>query len=456
MSTEWGDLERRLRELGSDLGDAPLPGPHSARQRARQRTRRQVAGATLGAVAAAAVGAVVLGGLGPLSLSQPDPADTPTSTPTPSPTGGVVEPGNELALTIEDLEASSGADEPVGWRSTDGPPGEPFLCAPEPGGADRVIEQWFQPSDEAYLHQIIEISTAEAARARFDSVAEDLPACVEERDAENPDDNQLSSVWTVDGIGDGAWLAEYFVPPRGPNGELMVVQVSVVLAGDTVTIITQGGPGMHGIEAGPLPYEIAMAAADRLCSWAGRDCTGDPTPGRVNPPVRTDVEPGWLNIDDIVTAMPFFGTISEVGDIFEGDAYGHVCMEPANPVAAGAAGVTSRQYTDPLDEALEIQFSEFIAQFDSDQAARAHYEDMLGAMEACGANQLGGVNATDFEGLAWRAADEFVAFHLVAVISGSNVAVVVVGEPSSAQDALPSDQTVGLIDRVGVRLAELD
>ena len=453
MSTEWGDLERRLRDLGSDIGGAPLPGPDAARHRARQRTRRQVAGAASG-IAAAAFGVISLGGLGPLSTSPPEPAHTPT--PVPSPTEDAVEPGSELALTVEDLEASSGADELVGWQQVDGPPGEPFLCAPTPGDADRVIERWFQPSPDGYLHQIIEISTSDAAQARFDSVIAELLSCVEERNADNPDDNQLSAVWTVDGIGDSAWLGEYMVEPRSAAGELMVVQVNVVLAGDTVTIITRGGPSMEGHNVGPLPYEVATVAAERLCTWAGRDCSGEPMPQRVYPPVRSDVEPGWLTVDDVVTAMPYFGTISDVGEILDGEDYGHICMEQANAVAAGATTVPRRMYSDPLDDALEIQFFEYVAQFDTDQAARAHYDDLQAAVEACGGDVLGGIENSGYQGSAWRVGDEFLVSHLGAVINGSNVAVVVLSEPSSAQDELPADQTLALLDRAGARLGDLE
>jgi hypothetical protein len=451
MSTEWNDLERRLR----DIGGAPLPGPDAARRRARQRTRRQVAGAAAG-IAAAAFGVIALGGLSPLSISQPDPADTPSPTPIPSPTGDVIEPGNDLILTVEDLVATY--DDPelaaqIGWEPAD-PPNEPFLCAPT-ASAD-AISRWFRTADDGYLNQFIEISTADAAQARFDSVIGEVLSCVEERNADNPDDNWLNMVWTVDGIGDALWTADYAVPPRGPAGELMIVQVSVVLTGDAITIITQGGPGMHGNEAGPLPYEIAIAAADRLCSSAGGDCISDPVPQRVHPPVNTDTEPGWLTIDDIVTAMPYFGTIGEGGAIHDGDGYGHVCMESANPVAAGATAVSSRQYTDPLDPALETDFSEYIARFESDQAARAHFDDLVGAVEACGARQLDTTAGSGYEGVAWLTEDEFAPFHLGAAINGSNVAVIVLGQPWSAHTELPPDQTLELLNRAGARLAELE
>lgn len=458
MSTEWNDLEHRLRNLGSDIGGAPLPGPDAARRRARQRTRRQVAGVTLGAVAAAAIGVAVLGGLGPMSISQPEPADTPTPTPSESPTGNDSEPGDDLMLTVEDLEASY--DDPelaaqIGWEPAD-PPDEPFLCAPAPSEADQVVERWFQPSDEAYLHQIVEITTADAAATRFESVVSDVLNCIEERNAENPDDNWLNVVWTVDGIGEALWTADYAVPPRGPDGELMIVQVSVVLAGDAVTIITQGGPGMHGNDAGPLPFDIAMAAAERLCTSAGRGCIGDPVPQRVHPPVNSDAEPGWLTIDDIVTAMPYFETIGEVGAIHDGDGYGHICMEAANPVAAGATAVSNRQYTDPLDPTLETDFFEYIARFESDQAARAHYADVISAVEGCGAQQIGTTAGPGYEGVGWLAEDEFAPFHLGVAVNGSDVAVIVLGRPWSAHTELPPDQTLELLARVGTRLGELE
>ncbi|HEX6338513.1 MAG TPA: hypothetical protein VFZ85_16260 [Jiangellaceae bacterium] len=456
MSTEWNDLEHRLRDLGSDIGGAPLPGPDAARRRARQRTRRQVAGATLGAVAAAAIGVAVLGGLGPMSISQPEPADTPTPTPSQSPTGDAIEPGDELMLTVEDLEASYADPElaaQIGWEPAD-PPSEPLLCAPT-AGAD-TVSGWFRTADDGYLNQFIEISTADAAQARFDAVIDEVLSCVEERNAENPDDNWLNVVWTVDGIGDSLWTADYAVPPRGPNGELMIVQVSVVLTGDAITVVTQAGLGMEAHNVGPLPYQIAMAAADRLCTSAGRDCIGDPVPQRVHPPVNSDAEPGWLTIDDIVTAMPYFETIGEVGAIHDGDGYGHICMEAVNPVAAGATAVSNRQYTDPLDPTLETDFFEHIARFESDQAARAHYDDVVNAVEGCGAQQIGTTAGPGYEGVGWLAEDEFAPFHLGVAVNGSDVAVIVLGQPWSSHVELPPDQTLELLGRVGTRLGDLE
>jgi hypothetical protein len=58
--------------------------------------------------------------------------------------------------------------------------------------------------------------------------------------------------------------------------------------------------------------------------------------------------------------------------------------------------------------------------------------------------------------VGWVTEDEFAPFHLGAVINGSHVAVIVLGEPSSAQDDLPPDQTLELLDRAGIRLGELD
>lgn len=452
MSTEWGDLERRLNELGSDIGGAPLPGPGAARRRGRQRTRRQVAGATLG-IAAAAFGVISLGGLGPLSTSPPEPAHTPTPTPAPAPTEA---PGNELALTVDLLEANSGANELVGWVRLENRPDELFACAPEANDADHVIESWFQSSPDGYLHQIIEIGTAETAKARFEAVIDEVLSCIEERNADNPDDNRLSNIWTVDGIGDGAWLAEYFVPPRGPDGELMIVQVSVALAGDSVTIVNSGGPGMHGTEAGPLPYDNLAAAADQLCKWAGRDCISEPDPQRAYPPVNTEVEPGWLTIEDIVAATPYFASINTV-DAVE-DAYGmHVCFEAAgDPFAAGAGSFENRSYSDNRDMALEVNITQLVLRFQSGDAAQSYYTQLVNSVEACGGQQTGDIGGDGYEGVTWLANDEFVSLHLGAVVYDSAVSILVAGQPSASQNELPAEQMQALLDQAGVRLGELE
>src|SRR5690606_36015145 len=106
MSTEHGDIRRRLEDLGAALGDLQLPGPDAARRRARQRSRRQAGGAVLGAVAAVAVGVISVGGLPAANTAPPAPAESPTGEPT-------IEPSDErLVLSVDDVEAGTGDGEP--------------------------------------------------------------------------------------------------------------------------------------------------------------------------------------------------------------------------------------------------------------------------------------------------------------------------------------------------------
>jgi hypothetical protein len=445
MSTEWGDLERRLRGLGSDIGGAPLPGPDAARHRARQRTRRQVAGAAVG-IAAAALGVIALGGLGPLSISQPEPADTPT--PTPSPTGDLVEPGGELALTVEDLEASSGADEPVGWRQATNPP-KPFACAPTPGDADRVIERWFETPEGGYLHQVIEISTPDRAQQRFDDLTAEITSCVQA----GGEEFVLDQVWTIDEIGDRAWIARYWAPPRTEELATLVT-ISMAQVGDSLTTVSQGGLAMDA--NGPPDDNVASIAATRLCEATGGQCEFAGQPQRIFPEAQPDV-PGWLTVDDVVAATGFDHITEGSGVADAGGDWGFACLTN-NPVANGAGSVEVRTYSDPTWQ-TDAPVSQSIAVFPSDQQAQDHFEALVGDANACDqgdtVEEIGQVSGDGYVGVAWRSTNEEfgTSFVFGVVVNGPAVSFVSFAEDEFLDLHLGADQAAELLDRAGQRLA---
>jgi hypothetical protein len=454
MSTEWDDLERGLHDLGTDLGDGPLPGPHAARTRARQRTRRQVAGATIGAVAAAAVGAVVLGGLGPLSISQPDPADTPT----PTPSGEIIDPNNALTLTVDDLEASSGADEPVGWQEVD--PLERFACAPAPGDADTdadkdadmVVERWFQASPDGHLNQIVEISTADEAEQRFNDLTAELRSCVEN----GGEEFRIDQIWSIDGIGDQAWTATYSAPPRTEEAATIVI-VSVVQVGDSVTTVTQGGLAQDfNLRPGD---DLPMLAATRLCEASGSRCEFAAEPHRVYPEAQPDL-PGWLTVDDVALATGF-DFITEGGAVADaGGSWGFACLEN-NPIDYGARSVEVRSYVDPTF-AVEASVYQSTAVFESAQQARDHFDALVADASACDAGspaeEIAQVSGGGYVGVGWRSTDEEygTSFVFGAVVNGPFVSIVTFAEDSVFDLYLEPDQVRDLLDRAGQRLDELE
>jgi hypothetical protein len=453
MSTEFDDLRHRLASLGDDLRDTRLPGANAARRRAQQRARRQATGAALGAVAAVAVGAIIVGGLPTLSSAPVQPADTPTHEPTEEPT---TEPSADaLLLTVDDLEAANSIDEPVGWTLTETATEPSFACAPAPGDADLVVQRSFATPDEGRLDQFIEISTAERAQARLEEIAVEIVACVEQRNAENSDDNWLSEIWTVDGIGDEAWLGEYLVEPRGELGELMVVQMSAVRAGDAVIVLAQGGLGMHGHLEGPLPHDLAAAAATKVCEISGGSCVTDPRPQRIYPDSAPVVVPGWLTIEDIAAEAPVLAGITSADFPVEAQEGVYVCVEIPVARPAGALSFQARLYVDLLDDP-DLHVSQVVSRFGSATEAEAHYADLVGWAAACGAEQVGEVSGDGYEGITWRSTDEFITFYLSAVIHGEAVSLITIPEPSAGAGDLPAEQVQALVARAGERLAELD
>lgn len=453
MSTEHDDLRRQLERLDEAVADAHLPGPAAARHRARQRSRRQATGAALGAVAAVAVGVLVVGGLPSVTSAPVLPAHTPTPTGEPT-TGPPI--GDALVLTADELEANSGHDELVGWTATDDSATPSFECAPVPGDADVVAQRSFVNPGEGRLDQFVEISTADRAGARFADITEGIVACVEQRNADNPTDNWMNVIWTVDGIGDATWQADYAVEPRSAADELMIVTVSVVHVGDAVTVITQGGPGMHGHEIGPLPYELAAAAAAKLCGSAGDSCVADPQPHRVYPAAAADV-PGWLTAQDVADAIGV-PEITEAGEPYDAEGqYWFICFDDPNPEAAGATSVERRSYVDPQDMVV-TSVDEALARFTSSGTAAEHYQELVAAGEGCvaqgDADEVASVDEAEYQGRAWRSTGD-IQFGFGVVSRGPAVAVVVL-TPGDPTDEITDDELRALLARAGERLADLD
>lgn len=454
VSTDDGEIRQRLENLGAALGDTRLPGPDAARRRARQRSRRQAGGAVLGAVAAVAVGAIAIGGLPTLNTAPPiDPAETPTDGPTDDSTGG---PTDSLLLTVDDLEESSGADELVGWSTAEVGAEPSYDCAPWIGDADHVVQRSFITPWDGRLDQIVEISTPERAEARFDEVTDSVVSCVEQAQEAAQEEFRLDEVWAIDGIGDGAWIARYWTPPWTDEGAMLVV-VSIVQVGDTVTTLAEGGMAMDANL--PPSHDLVRLAGERLCAASGRACSAEPAAQRVHPAPFPD-QPGWLTVQDIEETSGIEG-LTEGGEVQDTDgSYGFACIE-VDAAADGAASVERRMYFDPVWEIGE-SLDQAIARFPSVSAAEDHFDRIAEEAAECGdgmsTESTGEVAGPGFRGESWRStSEEFgTAFAFGAVVNGSAVTVLTFPAPEGfgGQD-MDADQLGALLTRAGERLADL-
>ncbi len=299
MSADFdSDLQRGLEGLSSDARHVGLPGPAAARRRARQRTRNQATGAVLGAVAIVASG--IFAFAQPTLSSAPDPADTPTGTvtaspstspptsPSPNPTAEMVALPESVLLTVEDIDNDS-----TRWQQV-GEPAAPWTCAPAaPAAADdrQVLRRSFGTAGSR-LDQIIEASTPDDAVARFEEIRSGVTACVDALG----DSYGFGWISAFDGLGDDAWQASYFAPPRNGD-EATLVRVDLVRTGLAVTSVSSGGFAMD--DNYPPEWDRAVAATTRLCEAAAGACVTEVERELLYPEGAQDLA-GWLTADDVV------------------------------------------------------------------------------------------------------------------------------------------------------------
>src|SRR5690606_25665421 len=313
-----------------------------------------------------------------------------------------IEPSDErLVLSVDDVEAGTGDGEPIGWREIDSAPEPSFECVPPIGDADHVIRRSFVPPDDGRLDQVVEISTPERAQARFDTITDAIRACVADAEAAGVADFQLDQVWTIEGVGDAAWIARYWAPPR-VDDSLTLVTVSVALVGDTVTTIVQGGLAMDANL--PPSDNLARLAAERLCAASGRDCAAEPDAQRLYPEPTPELS-GWLTVADVVQ-LTRFDEITDVGELVDDEGtYGFACLE-VDATAAGASWVRRRSYYDPLFVSDAV-VDQAVARFPSATAAEAHFDRIAGDASDCDGGPpatvaTGEVSGPGLRGATWR------------------------------------------------------
>jgi len=389
MSADFeSDLQRELESLSSDTRFMTLGGPDAARRRARQRTRNQAIGAVLGA-------AVIVGG-GVIAVAQPDlssapdfantPSQTDTTSITPSPASSepsqdpstepvpVVLPLTDaVLLTEQDLEQDDGAPN---WQRVD-PPEERWACAPdvEPDEGRQTLERSFR-TDDSRLDHIVEASTAAEATARFEAIRDAVTACVESLS----DGFGFGWISAFTGLGDDAWQASYFAPPREGDAATLV-RIDLVRSGLAVTSVSSGGFALD--DNYPPSEDRAVAATNRLCEQAEGACVTDVERQLLFPEGAQDLA-GWLTPADVAETTGLTAITQATEVIAKDDgSLGFVCFEQ-NALANGANSLLGRWYVDPTDPAAEA-VEEVVAAFPTGDEGVAYYEALVAEGDSCAA-----------------------------------------------------------------------
>jgi chitodextrinase len=387
MSADFeSDLQRELESLSSDTRFATLGGPDAARRRARQRTRNQAIGAVLGA--AVIVGGGVIAVAQPNLSSAPDFANTPSQTDpsstTPSPTSG--EPSDEpstepvpdvlpltdaVLLTEQDLEQDGGSPD---WQRID-PPRERWACAPdvEPADGRQTLQRSFG-TDGSRLDHIVEASTPAEATARFESIRDAVTACVEALS----DEFGFGWISAFTGLGDDAWQASYFAPPREGDAATLV-RIDLVRSGLAVTSVSSGGFAMD--DNYPPSEDRAVAATNRLCEQADGACATQVERQLLFPEGAQNLA-GWLTAADVAETAGL-SAITQATEVIAKDdgSLGFVCFEQ-NALASGATSVLGRSYVDPTDPAAEA-VEEVVVAFPTGDESVAYYEALVAEGDSC-------------------------------------------------------------------------
>jgi hypothetical protein len=432
-------LTHRLAALEADLAGVALAGPAAARQRAAQRTRRQVTGGVLAGVAAVAIG--FFGVFQEELVSAPP---QPAHTPTPN----VTAPPSEALLTLGDLPGAGD----IAWSETD-QPGEPFDCAPTPAAGSAEVH-YISPDFGRFDH-FVESSTD--AERRFADLRSEVESCAATMEATGQDEpHRLIESWSVDGLGDEAWMAAYFAPLATPVDfiETNLVLVRMVRSGPYVSVVVNGGPGNEFNEA--MPVDDSVTAATRLCEAVGETCVGEPEPHRLYPENVGDLA-GWLTADDVAQSLGL-PEITEGARPQPTDGGWHYVGLPSDPVAAGARSVDQRTYINPRNT-TGVVVDEIIARFPDEQTAREHYGELVAAADTFEQPgdvivNTGSVEGPGYTGQTWRSEnDEFgMVFVYGVVTNGDAVAAVVHGIGEDEGRDVTAAQMIQLMNQAGQRL----
>ncbi|HEY9409167.1 MAG TPA: hypothetical protein VIP77_06270 [Jiangellaceae bacterium] len=469
MTDDFDDeLNRHLASLDSDLDRTVLPGASAARRRAAQRTRHQVTGGLLAGVAVVAVGALTViqptftsapapahspSGTESVTVAPTTPTDAPSDDPSPNPSGDpsgdptgddeAAVPENAL-LTAKDLAGDTG----VIWHLIT-PPEAPLDCAPAtPEGAAEVH---FASSEGSQFDEFVEMT--DSPEQRFTNTTAQVKECVE-LGSQSDDSYHLDQIWTVDNVGDEAWIARYMVPDDVPEAT-RIVTVQIARTGDHLMALTDS---WYAQDANfPPELHRIVAGAERLCAALDTTCVNAPALGdRLHPVVEADA-PGWLTVADVVAATGL-GQITESAWATVEDELGwNYIGLPLDPTADGATSLERRSYFDPLDPG-SVTLEETVARFDDDTAARSHYDDLVAAadvsqQEGDVVTNTGTVSGDGFEATSWRSENaEFGSVFVYGVVVRGDAVAVVVHSPA---DTMSADRMNALLRAAGTHLGEL-
>ncbi|NED99523.1 hypothetical protein [Phytoactinopolyspora halotolerans] len=479
------ELQQRLNSLSADTTGTHMPGPHAARRRAAQRTRNQITTGALAGIAVLAIG--VIGITQDQMFTAPEPAEpTDTRTPTVSPTtpdtpdetddatppdgdptppdggGGGDDIPDDAFMTVEDItpDGEEGDVFPE-WTATDARQ-TPFDCAPvAPDGTDYSA---YENDGDGHFLQFIE--ETEDPVARFSQIRADLERCV--RDLEQSDEDQytqISQTWNVSGIGDEAWMANYFDQMEQPDDFFVanLVSVRMMRTGNYVNVVIQGGPGQD--DNANMDTEDSALSGERLCAAFGTECVGEVAAEQTDREPIGDID-GWLRVDDVVAATGLEEIVEGTEPLEANDGGGPpgwaLTYLPLDPESAGATFFQRRFYqqSDPTG-AVYLSVDQEIAEFPDAETARAHYEDMVAAAESYNddGRNLENTSSVDEGNRAistWREEDqEFgITFVFGIALQGTAITVVNHGIDSASDHDVTADQMMDLLTRAADRLSE--
>lgn len=476
MANDFDDrLRERLNALGSDVAGSRLPGPGAARRRAAQRTRNQITGTVLAGVAVVAFGVI---GLSQDELfTAPDPVsptdtESPTAVPSlpndqddtdspnppddtdPPPDGTSIPDG--AFLTADDItpEVQPGDAFPE-WVEGDATE-TPFDCAPAvPEGAEH---RYYSNERDGHFLQFIE--ETEDPVARFSELRADLEQCVRDLELSDQDPyTKFTQIWDIGGLGDEAWMANYFAEVDEPVNfvETYLVSVRLMRAGDHVTVVVEGGPSQE--DNADMETERSRQSGERLCAAFGTECVGDVTPRQVYPEPSGDI-PGWLTLDDVVE-ITGLDRLNKVSEPLRPESHGPggwpLIALPLDPVSDGATSFELRGFTDG-SEPGGLMLNQTIATFPDDDAARAHYEKLVAAGDEFERDDdvvtnTGSVDEEDFSATTWRLEDPSTGLVFVygVAVQGNQVTLVDSIQDYEDRDLTP-EQLTTLLTRAADQL----
>ncbi|WP_205857071.1 sensor domain-containing protein, partial [Phytoactinopolyspora endophytica] len=342
----------------------------------------------------------------------------------------------------------------------------PFECAPAaPPEAAHVYYENTQDGQGGHFLQFIE--ETDDPVGRFSQIRADLERCVRDLELSEEDTlTQISQVWNVDGLGDEAWMANYFEAMEEPINfvETNLVSVRMMRTGDYVNVVIQGHNNQE--DNANMDTEDSVLSGERLCAAFGTECVGEVTAERTDKEPIGDID-GWLTVDDVVEATGLEKIVDGTEPVpgnEAGDPSGWALTYlPLDPEADGGATWFQRRFYQQSDptEAIYLSVDQEIAAFPDAESARSHYEDLVAAAESYdddGRNVVNTASADDGNRTisTWREEyEEYGITFVFGIALQDNLVTVVNHNIDSASDHdITADQMTDLLNRAADRLSE--